>query len=445
MNLLITNAQEIQAYVIARCLRAHFPRLVVTFGGNSVGGGSFPGAVGFSRHIDAKHRVPSFSEDWLAGRLGPDNTPAEERYVEAIEEICAREHISVIFPSLDPEMYLFAKNKERFASQGVLCVVAEPDVLGALTDKARTILAAQAVGFPTPKTFFPENVDDLDEIFSNSAPPWVVKARHGAHRSSLYFAASAGELKDRFREADSLQPRPLVQEHIPGSNPRSYYVLVDRQHEILSVLSPESVRTYREDGFHHALKTARSSSTGPAMDQLKALVRSLSIYGSYTIQTKIDPRDGLPKLMEINPRLGHHLWFRTALGINEPLRVLQIARGETVDPLNYPEGVLMLDPMHDFLYLLESMGSSISRSLGFSGSKKDVRFSNTITELRREYFSSEKKVYGPHVQYFWSDPYPMIRLLLRELRYKSMWLVPDFVLNIARRAKRTYINATGAT
>jgi biotin carboxylase len=445
MNLLITNAQDIQAYVIARCLRAHFPRIVITFGGNSVGSDGFPGVVALSRHIDAKHKVPRFSDDWLAGRLAPDNTPEEEHYVRVIEDICVREQISVIFPSLDPEMYLFAKNKERFANQGILCVVAEPDVLAVLTDKAKTILAAQAVGFPTPKTFFPENVDDLDEVIGNSSPPWVIKARHGAHRSSLYFAAAASELKALFSKADSIQPRPLVQEHIPGSNPRNYYVLVSRQHEILSVLSPECVRTYREDGFHHALKTARSKSTGPSMDQLSALIRSLKIYGSYTIQAKVDPRDGLPKLMEINPRLGHHLWYRTALGVNEPLRVLQIARGECVPPLSYPEDVLMLDPMHDSMYLLESMGCSIARRLGRNRSNSDVRLSITLSELRAEYFSSAEKVYGPHVQYFWSDPYPMIRLLLHKLGRKCLRLVPDSLFNIARRAKRSYMNATGAT
>ena len=31
------------------------------------------------------------------------------------------------------------------------------------------------------------------------------------------------------------------------------------------------------------------------------------------VQTKIDARDGTPKLMEINPRLGSHTWYTTEM------------------------------------------------------------------------------------------------------------------------------------
>ena len=68
---------------------------------------------------------------------------------------------------------------------------------------------------------------------------------------------------------------------------------------------------------------------------------SLPIANTSKNRWRIDPRDGQPKLMEINPRLGIKLWYRTELGINEPMMCLQIARGEKV-------GVLSLNVLRPF-------------------------------------------------------------------------------------------------
>jgi len=40
-----------------------------------------------------------------------DNTEAVEAYIQRIEEICRIEHFDVVYPSLDPEVYLFAKKQ----------------------------------------------------------------------------------------------------------------------------------------------------------------------------------------------------------------------------------------------------------------------------------------------------------------------------------------------
>ena len=52
------------------------------------------------------------------------------------------------------------------------------------------------------------------------------------------------------------------------------------------------------------------------------------------IETIRDPRDGVDKLMEVNPRFPRQLWNRTELGINEPLMCVQLARGEPVTPVD---------------------------------------------------------------------------------------------------------------
>ena len=196
MNLLITNSHEFQAYLIAYSLRAEADRIIITEGGESVVTTGFRGMLPYSRFVDARHTVPHFANDWLAGRLDDKNTEAEEAYIQRIEHICALEQVDTIFPSLDPEVYLFAKNKERLWDKGILSVVPEPEVIRVPMDKALTIQAAQRVGFPCPKTYFPVSDNDIDRITAESTPPWIVKPRFSAHGAHIVYVGEPAELHE---------------------------------------------------------------------------------------------------------------------------------------------------------------------------------------------------------------------------------------------------------
>src|SRR5688572_7256606 len=100
MNLLITNTQEEQAYLILRCLRHVAARIVITVPEGSLLT-RWAAVSAWSRHVHKRYAVPDCTADWRAGRVQADNTPAEEEYIRRIEAICTAEGIDVIFPSYD--------------------------------------------------------------------------------------------------------------------------------------------------------------------------------------------------------------------------------------------------------------------------------------------------------------------------------------------------------
>lgn len=420
MNVLITNSQEVQAYTILRCLRSEAKKIVITEGGDSVGSTGFRGMAAYSRFVDARYQVPHFAGDWLAGRLEPANSPAEEAYIQRIEEICALESVDVIFPSLDPEVYLFAKNKARLERQGILTVVPEPEVVRVPMDKALTIRTAQRVGFPCPKTWWPDSEAELDSIREECGPPWIVKPRFTAHGAHTVFVDDPAKLGTAFTEVNRFQRSPIVQEYIGGRERRNYYVTLDRGGEILSLLSPEVTRTFKS-ALRVACKTSISASTGPRLPELRALLRELRLWGGYTIQTKIDPRDGEPKLLEINPRFGQHLWWRTGLGVNEPLICLQLARGQRpAGNLRFPDGVMMLDPFHDLFFLCNQVVKAVFAPLRWlmrSGGSPDPASESdnpggvleTLRLYRRDYLNRKTKILCPEVRNLLVDPYACLR------------------------------------
>jgi len=126
--------------------------------------------------------------------------------------------------------------------------------------------------------------------------------------------------------------------------------------------------------------------------------------------------------MEINPRFGHALWYRTVLGINEPRMVLQIARGERPEPPPaFRENVLMLDPLWDLLHLI---GQTVDQTFGYIRSKfssaveEDERpGKESISQLLRankaEYFSKRDRILSPLNRRFFSDPFPPLARIIR--------------------------------
>lgn len=448
MNLLITNPQEIQAYVILRSLRPVARRIILAEGSHSIGNSSFEGMATHSRFVDARHAVPGFADDWLAGRLEPGNTEAEEAYVRRIEEICRLERVDVIFPSLDPEVYLFAKNKERFLQQGVVTVVPDPEVIRVPMDKALTMKVAQRVGFPIPRTFYPESASDIARVIAESEPPWIVKPRFTAHGQKMAYASSAAELEAAYAQVSGSQLSPIVQEFLPGSLRQNYYVTVDRDGRLVSLLSPRATRTHDWGVYRVSTKTAVSASNAPYLEQMRVLLRELGLWGGYTIQTKVDPRDGIPKLLEINARLGQHVWWRTGLGVNEPMICLQIARGETpTGDFRFREGVMLLDPYFDLFEFYPHAASAlfnVARRLVRRGGdspqgtaepgQPGVR--SLLRAYARDYLNLKPKVFCPEFSSLLSDPKPCLRAYWFKFRPITAGHVQRIAVGLKRLVNR---------
>jgi len=418
MNLLLPNVREDTAYLLIRCLRAQSDKIILAVDGDSVKR-RWTGMSRYSRYVTRSYRVSDPASDWWAGTIQADNTPAEETYIREIEEICREESIDVIFPSFDPEMYVFAKNAARFTRAGI-CVVAPPleNVLTA-QDKSTVLQAAARTGFPIPHTCYPHSVDDLEAVMEAIEPPWVLKPRFSAHGTNIEFAETPQQLRALFQRLSAEQPAPLVQAFVGGGLKQNFYLVADNNSEIVSVFSPKVTRVRRE-GVRTATAACLSASDMPYLEEVRGLVRELQLTGGFTLQTQLDPIGDTPRLMEINPRLGHNLWFRTELGVPEPALLVQLARGnELRDIPPFPEGYLLLDPMIDLLHLLRELRHVLSTwfSRAQTGSEALPRDSvrGLLQAYRVDYCSRQKKIFSPLSRGYLTDPLPPLSRFFRQL------------------------------
>ena len=350
MNLLITNSNAAQSYAILRALRPYANRVVATMTGTNRWKARTVHTAN-SRYIDARYYTPNPAADWLAGLMQQTNTENEEAYVRRIEEICERERIDTIFPSSDAEVYIFSKNKPRFAQRGVVCVVQDYDTLSIPLDKFETNQAARRVGLPAPDAIIPESPEQIRAFADRVDPPWLVKPRCTYGGIGTKIVRRREDLEPTYYETAKRQSRPMIQEFIPGRVKESIYLLTDQHASIRSFVRTEVVKN-RLRLVEDSISAFRISVDSPHLPQVQALMREIGVWGGFTFQSKIDSRDGVAKLLEINPRLGKHLWTRTLAGINEPLLLVKAARGEGIDTVtNIPAGALVLEPIETLLEL----------------------------------------------------------------------------------------------
>lgn len=438
MRLLVTGTHTIQAYSITRCLRPYAERVVATLSGPRPLGFWPADHAAYSRLIDGRYRVPDPEVDWLAGRIQPTNTPLEDAFILRILEICEKEKIDTIFPSSDAWVYVFSKNKALFESHGIVIPVPDLDTVMKPLDKYQTILAAQEVGFPHPETHLAESDEAVMHIAQTVAPPWVIKLRFTTGRRGMAFVEEAADLVEKCRDTRARHGVPIIQEYIPGQQVESFYMVMDRDKRIISGTKVRALRrsTHVSDGQASA---SESVSPGPFDEKAIALAQHIDWWGGLTVQFKIDPRDREPKLMELNPRLGTNLWYRTEMGINEPLMCLQIARGEIPDAASdYPLGCLLLKPFEDLIFLPLELAGQVAYRIRTDVLKRHVldpqasslSMKNRFGRYWNDYFGKRERRLTPYFGYFRQDPLPLIMWISK--------LAASFLDRLARRVGRGF-------
>lgn len=423
MNVLVTNTRAPQAYAVIRALRPHARRIVAAVEGE--GRLATLAHAANSRLVDRRCRTPSPVEDWWHGRVGPDNSPAEAAYVAALLRICEAERIDVVYPSWDPFVYVLSKNKARFEAHGITIPVPDFDVVLTSLDKYRTIRAGEQAGCACPRTILYEPGRPIAETIEALGFPMVLKPRFTSGGRGMAIVRDRTELEAVLPGIVAAHGGPLLQEYIPGGRRDSVQFVLDRQGAVLFVFHKKRQRTFRRTARFGTV--SESAEPDARVAALTALARRVGWWGAMGVETIRDPRDGLDKLMEINPRFPRQLWNRTELGINEPLMCIRLARGEPVAPAGeYPRGVLFVSPVEDLQLLGLQLADVVAwhvrtRVLGRAPLDRSTAPLPVIELLRafaRTYRGGRRRVWDPYSRYFLQDP---VAALLWWLQFAT-WL-----------------------
>jgi predicted ATP-grasp superfamily ATP-dependent carboligase len=409
MNLLVTNTRNAQAYGVIRSLRPHANKIVATMYGPNRFVARLSHAAN-SRDVDKRYFVPSPVEDWRRGIIQKNNTDREEAYIQEILRICEQEAIDVIFPSWEPVVYVFSKNKKRFQEKGIVLPIPNyNDLLGAM-DKYDVIQKAGQIGFPCPKTFLFKDDAELENIERQLKYPIIIKPRNSSGSRGLSLVRDRTELLERISIAGRSQNTILMQEYVPGSQLKrftSIWIVLDKNYKLIGSSLHRKLRTIFRDSASQG-GAWESFTDDELIDAAAKLCQALRLNGPINIQTKLDPRDGLQKLIEVNPRIGYNFWIPLALGLDTPMLALNVARGEEFGAIEPVKGrTVFISPIQDtwafMAYMVELFAAKVLGYHPIDAENSPPPLAEMLNSYRKSYTAS-RRVFDPYFSDFFRDP-----------------------------------------
>jgi predicted ATP-grasp superfamily ATP-dependent carboligase len=203
-------------------------------------------------------------------------------------------------------------------------------------DKKNLMQFAETHGIPTPKTF---QIQGTEDLHSYCIPiPAVIKPRISSGSFGIVYVKRQEDLIPSYQSVHGQYPFPIIQEWIPdGEGTFGLSALFDEASNIKAAFVHKKLRMYPVQG---GPSTLREGVEHPQIMELGlSLLKSLNWVGVGMVEFKVDPRDGIPKLMELNPRFWGSLQLAIVSGVDFPYLILKMARRESFEPiLNYTVG-----------------------------------------------------------------------------------------------------------
>jgi len=266
----------------------------------------------------------------------PDETP--ERFLEWLLGQARRRAFEVLFAIDERTLNVVTRHLEALSSLALAPVVAHPTYLLA-RDKGKTLALAQELGIPCPRTAVVEAAGQLETIAATWEFPLVIKPRRSSGSRGLVYVSTPEEFPSSYKRVDGAYPQPLVQEFIPpGGDALGVEILMNRQGEPRAAFVHRRLREYPVAG---GPSTLRESIWAPDLVELGVkLLKAMGWFGVAMVEFKTDPRDGQPKLMEVNPKFWGSIALPIAAGVDFPYLLYRMATEGDVEPVTgYRVGV----------------------------------------------------------------------------------------------------------
>lgn len=294
-----------------------------------------------SRHV--RHRVRS-----------PHPERDEQGFVEVLVDCARRFGRCLVVPANDATLGVVSRRKAELEAHHVVAC-AEWSVVEKVIDKKHTYTLAHSIGVPAPRTEIPQSKADLERIAAAFTFPCLVKPRE-SHRYAEVFRAkvarvrNAGELTVEYDRATSAGIDVMVQEYIPGDDSHSFnYNSYHSRGRFIDFTAQKLRLAPPEFGLPRVVV---SRDVPEIVAPARRILQELGYTGYSCTEFKLDPRDGVHKLMEVNGRVNRSILHPLGCGINFPwILYRDLVLGEAVSaPERCADPVYWIDLASDVRY-----------------------------------------------------------------------------------------------
>ncbi len=251
----------------------------------------------------------------------------DDKYIQTIIDICNKENIKIIIPTIDTELLILSENKaiiEKSTKAKVL--VSSPDVISTCRNKINTQKFFEKNGFGIPKLITEREIENEEVKF-----PVFIKPIDGSSSINAFKVNNMKELKF-FKEYIN---KPMVQELIEGEE-YTVDVFCDFQCNIVTIVPRRRIAIRSGEIIKGKIVKDRQ-----IIENVKKVINILKPIGQVTIQCMKD-KEGI-KYIEINPRFGGGAPMSIKAGADSCQKIYKLLKGEKLEYTeDYKENIFFL-------------------------------------------------------------------------------------------------------
>ncbi len=252
-------------------------------------------------------------------------------YVDVLERICRDEAVDLVVPTIDPELPILARARERFERIGTVLHVSSPEVVDIAYGKDRTHRWLVEHGIPTVQQW---EAGEALEAVSDLPYPLVVKPTRGSASIGVSVVHDEMELRWALRKRQDC----VVQERAPG---REYTVsaYVDRAGKVRCL-----VPRLRLEVRAGEVSKGRAERVEPVREVVRRVCETLpGAWGALNVQVFYEEATESCKVIEINPRFGGGYPLAWEAGAKFPVWLIQEVLGRECQANDdWEDGLTML-------------------------------------------------------------------------------------------------------
>jgi len=279
----------------------------------------------------------------------PKNSP--EKWLDFVLRELSCDRYDMMLPMDDDTVALAARNKELLSKYARI-PVPDYDTLMKAKNKAITYEYAIKNNIPFPKTYFVNNLKEVEKLNNRIPFPVVIKPKEGSGARGIVYVKDRETLYCEYLKVHQKYEFPLIQEYIPpGGSTYGVFLLLNEDSEVRAVFAHKRIREFPISG---GPSTLRKGVWRPDLIMLGfKLLRSMEWFGIAMVEFKEDPRDGIPKLMEVNPRFWGSLELSILSGVDFPYLLYRMVVDGEINPVTtYRIGIRCRWLVGDILHFL---------------------------------------------------------------------------------------------
>jgi predicted ATP-grasp superfamily ATP-dependent carboligase len=288
--------------------------------------------------------------------IHPSAAGSPEAFVGALERELRLGRYDVLLPMELSTQLVVAEHRARL--DGLVRIpFADAARTRAVDDKGFLMTFAAAHGMGCPATACPTGPEDAAAAAARLAYPVLVKPRHSSGGRGILRVERPADLPAAYAAVHARYPSPIVQECLPrGGAALGVAVLMNVQGEPRASFAYRRLREYPVTG---GPSTLRESVDEPGLRRVaERLLGLLGWVGVAMVEFRTDPRDGNPKLLEVNPRFWGSLHHAILCGVDFPYLLCRLALdGDVPEVQGYRTGVQSRSLLHgELLHALHRDG-----------------------------------------------------------------------------------------